>query len=224
MLHKILVERGVQSVGYRTAEVKQRLAAALDDSRRYELEPGTVDAREVCRLLDEVMPREIGLITGGGANVVCHDADDPASTTDARQSALRLHRPGSHRRHGAVVAIGKQPAFLMEGDTGLMMHLAEFETMVRYGRPLMVVIMNDQAPGSEYYKGLKPELAKISTPDLRAVGRSLGGRGSLVTELGGLRAAAEEFVASPAPKVIDVRISSKVISIPYRRLWFGEEA
>jgi thiamine pyrophosphate-dependent acetolactate synthase large subunit-like protein len=108
-----------------------------------------------------------------------------------------------------------------------MMHLIEFETAVRYGMPLMVVVLNDQRLGAEYHKarahGADPELANISTPDLGMVGRSLGGRGSLVTDLPSLRAAVQEFVANPAPTVLDVRISLNVVSIPYRRLHFGEE-
>lgn len=43
---------------------------------------------------------------------------------------------------GAVIAHGG-PGFLMEGDAGLMMHLAEFETAVRYGLPLFVAVFND---------------------------------------------------------------------------------
>jgi thiamine pyrophosphate-dependent acetolactate synthase large subunit-like protein len=32
-----------------------------------------------------------------------------------------------------------------------MMHLAEFETAARYSMPLMVLCLNNQVPGSEYY-------------------------------------------------------------------------
>ena len=32
------------------------------------------------------------------------------------------------------------------------MHLAEFETVVRYYMPLLVIVMNNEALGAEYYK------------------------------------------------------------------------
>jgi thiamine pyrophosphate-dependent acetolactate synthase large subunit-like protein len=129
---------------------------------------------------------------------------------------------------GQMFATGKTPTFLMEGDAGFMMHLPEFETAVRSNLPLLVVVFNDQLLGAEYHKavakGLNPELARISTPDLGEVGRALGGKGSLVRSIPDLEKAIDEFLANPAPTIVDVRISTNVISIPYRRLWFGQEA
>ena len=53
---------------------------------------------------------------------------------------------------GAVVATGNKPRMLLDGDASVMMHLAEFETAVRYNMPLLVVVMNNEALGAEYYK------------------------------------------------------------------------
>ena len=39
---------------------------------------------------------------------------------------------------GAVVAMGNKPLVLCDGDASVMMHLAEFETAVRYAMPLLV--------------------------------------------------------------------------------------
>jgi acetolactate synthase-1/2/3 large subunit len=108
------------------------------------------------------------------------------------------------------------------------MHLPEFETAVRYGLPILVVLFNDQLLGAEYHKavakGLNADLARITTPDLGAVGKALGGHGTLVTDLPTLRTAIDEYVANPKPTILDVRISTSVISIPYRRLHFGQDA
>ena len=41
---------------------------------------------------------------------------------------------------------------LLDGDASVMMHLAEFETAVRYNMPLLVVVMNNEALGAEYDK------------------------------------------------------------------------
>jgi thiamine pyrophosphate-dependent acetolactate synthase large subunit-like protein len=228
-LYKELQARGVRQAGYRTPEVKERLTTAFEDPQEYELEPGTVDPRDVCRILDERIPAEIGLIIGGGQNI--------CFSTILMRKVRRLILANQHfgcigqgltTSIGAVVATEDKPAFLVEGDAGFMMHLPEFETAVRYGLPILVVIFNDQLLGAEYHKsvvkGLNADLARVSTPDLGAVGRALGGRGALVTDLDALREAVDAYVAEPAPTIIDVRISTNVISIPYRHLHFGQEA
>jgi thiamine pyrophosphate-dependent acetolactate synthase large subunit-like protein len=128
---------------------------------------------------------------------------------------------------GAVIARGRQPAFLMEGDAGFMMHLAEFETAARYNIPLMVCVFNDQGFAAEYHhyrKNLGDHISvvQIPTPDLGNVGVALGGSGALATSTEELRRAAEDFVANPRPMLVDVRVSREVPSIPNRRRYLGE--
>ena len=225
----MLQERGVHQVGYRTPDVKERLATAFEDNEPYELEPNTLDPRDICRELDARIPPEIGLVIGGGQNI-CFSTI--LMTRKRRMLLANQHfgciGQGLTTAIGAVVATEDKPAFLLEGDAGFMMHLPEFETAVRYALPLLVVLMNDRLLGAEYHKavakGLNADLARISTPDLGAVGRALGGNGALVTTLDGLRAAVDEYLANPQPTIIDARISTTVISIPYRRLNFGQDA
>lgn len=228
LLDDLLSQQGIRSAGYRTEDVRARLQTAYDDPAEFELEPGTVDPREACRMLDELLPEHVGLVLGSGQQV------------RFATMLLRRQRPYVVAQHhfgcigqgltvamGAVVATGRRPAFVVEGDAGLMMHLAEFETAVRYDLPVLVVVMNDEALGAEYHKsvavGLDPRLARISTPNLGAVGVALGGRGTLVRSLDELRPAVTEFVASPVPTLVDVRISREVLSIPYRRAYRHED-
>jgi acetolactate synthase I/II/III large subunit len=229
-LNKALTERGMHNVGFRTPDVKERLTTAFEDPQEYELEPGTLDPRDICRILDERIPSDIGLIIGGGQNI-CFST---ILMTKPRRYVLANQHfgcigQGLTTAIGAMVATEDKPAFLVEGDAGFMMHLPEFETAARYGLPLLVVVFNDQLLGAEFHKavakgGVNADLARVSTPDLGSVGRALGGRGSLVTDLDALRAAVDEFIADPKPTIIDARISENVISIPYRRLHFGQEA
>jgi thiamine pyrophosphate-dependent acetolactate synthase large subunit-like protein len=87
--------------------------------------------------------------------------------------------------------------------------------------------VNDEAYGAEYQKlrakGLDGNLSAVRTPDLAAVGRALGCRGRLVQTLDQVRAGIDEFLSGEGPMVLDVRISRNVISIPYRRLHFGQD-
>src|SRR5262245_24545476 len=225
-LERELAARGCQNEGFRTGDVRARLAEQYEDPQEYELEPGTVDPREVCRLLDKVIPSDVGLVLGSGQNV-CFSTmlfNKPRDLLLPNQCFGSIGQ-GIPSTIGAVVASGKKPAFLMDGDVSLMMYLSEFETAVRYGLPLMVVVLNDQAMGAEYHKmrakGLSDDLAELTTPDLGRVAEALGGRGAKATTLDEVKAAAEAFVADPVPTILDVRISKSVISIPYRRLHFG---
>jgi len=228
-LHAALQERGVHQIGYRTPEVKERLATSFEDNEPYELEPNTLDPRDVCRILDETIPSDVGLVIGGGQNI-CFSTI--LMTRKRRMLLANQHfgciGQGLTTAIGAVVATEDKPAFLVEGDAGFMMHLPEFETAVRYGLPLLVVVFNDQLLGAEYHKsvvkGLNADLARVTTPDLGAVGRALGGDGTLVTNVDELRAAIAKYLAEPRPTVIDARISTTVISIPYRRLHYGQDA
>jgi thiamine pyrophosphate-dependent acetolactate synthase large subunit-like protein len=228
-LDELLGERGFQAAGYRTPDVKTKLESAFEDHAEFDSEPGTVDPRQACLTLDEVLPPEIGLVLGGGHQITF------GTMLFTRGRSLMLANQhfgcigqGLTTAIGAVIAAGMHPTLLVEGDAGLLMHLAEFETAARYNLPLLVVVINDQALGAEYHKlhvsGMRSEFATIPTPDLGAVGVALGGRGRLARTVDDVRAAAEEFVAQPGTMMVDVRVSRKVLSVPYRRLHYGQDA
>jgi len=225
-LEALLAKRAFKQTGYRTGEVRERLANAWDDPRKYEIEPGSVDPREVILALDEAVPANINLFTGSGA------------TAGFSNIGFRRQRPLVLPSHffgcigqmmpaamGGVTALGNQPAILVDGDASVMMHLAEFDTMVRYAMPLLIVVMNNQMLGAEYYKldahKMNAALSCIATPDLGAVATGFGGRGRLVRSIPELRTAVAEWVAKPGPMMIDVRIATNVITLPYRRIHYG---
>jgi thiamine pyrophosphate-dependent acetolactate synthase large subunit-like protein len=116
---------------------------------------------------------------------------------------------------------------LLDGDASTMMHLAEFETAVRYNLPLLVVVMNNECLGAEYYKldahKMETRGSQIPTPDLGKVAVSFGGRGHMARTIDALASAAKEFVANPGPMMIDLRISKSVPSVPYRRIHYGRD-
>jgi len=227
-LESVLAKRSVKMTGFRTPEVKKQLASKHVDRTEFPIEPGTVDPREICLTLDEMLPAEIGVITGSGST--------------AGFSNMLFNRPRSlvlpghffgcigqmlPAAMGVIVAKGNQPHVLVDGDASVMMHVAEFETAVRYDMPLMVVCMNNQALGSEYYKldahKMKADLAAVGTPDLGEVGKAFGGRGKLVRSVDDLRAATRDFLARPGPMMLDVRISRSVLTLPYRRIHYGRD-
>jgi len=227
-LEALLAKRSFKSSGYRTPEVKKRLTGHFEDRAEFLIEPGNVDPREVVNTLDEIVPETISLFTGSG------------STAGFSNILFRRRRPVVLASHffgcigqmlpaamGGVLALGNKPAMLVDGDASVMMHLAEFETMVRYGMPLLVVVMNNQALGSEYYKldahGMNAELSTIPTPDLGAVAKAFGGRGKVARSVEDVRDAATEWLKNPGPMMIDARIARSVITLPYRRIHYGRD-
>ncbi|HEU0169253.1 MAG TPA: thiamine pyrophosphate-binding protein [Chloroflexota bacterium] len=213
--------------GYRTADVRSKLAGQYEDKTRFELEPGTVDPREVCRILDDIIPNDVNLVGGSGASA----GFTTMLINKPRPLALAGHWFGCIGQMlpaamGAAVATGR-PTMVCDGDASIIMHLAELETAVRCGIDLMVVVLNDEALGSEYHKmrshDMKYELSTVPNPDLGAVGVALGGRGRLARSLDDVRAAAQDWVAHRGVMVLDARISRNVITIPYRRLHYGRD-
>jgi len=225
-LEALLAKRSFKQTGYRTGEVRERLANAWDDPRKYEIEPGNVDPREVILALDEAVPANVNLFTGNGAAAAFSNMlfrrRRPLVQPGYFFSCIGQMLPAAM---GGVVATGNQPAILVDGDASVMMHLAEFDTMVRYEMPLLIVVMNNQMLGAEYYKldahKMNAALSCIATPDLGAVATGFGGRGRLVRSIPELRTAVAEWVAKPGPMMIDVRIATNVITLPYRRIHYG---
>ena len=228
VLLRALEKREFKSVGYRTPDVRKRLTGHYEDRTEFLVEPGYADPREVVNTLDEVVPTDISLFTGSG----CTAGFSNILFRKQRPVVLASHFFGCIGQMlpaaiGGVLAMGNKPAILVDGDASVMMHLAEFETMVRYKMPLMVVVMNNQALGSEYYKldahGMDAELSTIPTPDLGAVGQAFGGKGKLCRSADEVRAAALEWLKNPGPMMLDVRIARSVITLPYRRIHYGRD-
>jgi acetolactate synthase I/II/III large subunit len=221
-----LARRGVKHTGYRTPEVRQQLVDHFRDGGVFEVEPDLLDPREVCNVLDEIIPTDFVVHSGSG--------------TTGFYSVMHINRPRKFMGGkffacmgqslpsaiGAAAAL-ERPVVLVEGDGSTMMHLAELETAVRHRLPLLTVVLNDQALGSEYHKynvhKLDPQLATCTTPDLGAVMRAFGGKGSLATRIEDVRAAVQAWVNNPVPTVIDARISRKVLTIPHRRVHLGQD-
>jgi acetolactate synthase-1/2/3 large subunit len=116
---------------------------------------------------------------------------------------------------------------VVDGDASTLMHMSELETAARLGVKLLIAVFNDEALGAEYQKFVSKKMdvraAAIPTPDLGAVARAFGCRGQQARTLDEVKAGVDEFLAGDGPMLLDIRISRSVISVPYSRLWFGED-
>lgn len=226
-LDALLAQERVSGTGYRTPEVCSALSKYDPDPREFELEPGTVDPRRAAALLDEALPAEVGVVLGN-AHTSAFATYFMTKRRDVQWycSAFGCIGQTLPTAIGGAVAL-PTPLAVIDGDASVMMHMVELDTAVRLRTKLLVAVLNDQALGAEYQKlvakGLDSSSAVISTPDLGAVARAFGCRGRLITDLTDIKPAVEEFLAGDGPMLLDIRTSKTVISVPYRRTYYGEE-
>jgi thiamine pyrophosphate-dependent acetolactate synthase large subunit-like protein len=223
-----LADQGVQSTGYRTAEVRGMLAEFDPDPREFELDPGTVDPRRVATILDDGLPAEVGVIHGTGhcSGITNIFMKKPRELTWAINTFGCIGQ-ALPTAIGAAVALEGKPVAVMDGDASMLMHASELDTAARLGVKLLIAVFNDEALGAEYQKFASKKMdaraSAIPTPDLGAVARAFGCRGQLVRSLDEVKAGVDEFLAGDGPMVLDIRVSRSVVSVPYSRLWFGED-
>ncbi|MGH8639261.1 MAG: thiamine pyrophosphate-binding protein [Burkholderiales bacterium] len=227
-LDGLLAKRGFQQAGYRTGETLERLSNMYEDRAEFEIEAGTIDPRLVVRAVDDLVPGDVGLFIGNGAS-------SAITTMNTYKARPYVHASGFFgcigqmlpTAMGATIANGNKPAVLVDGDASTIMHLSDFDTVVRCKMPLLIVVLNDEALGSEYQKlrahDMDPETSAIPSPDLGAIARAYGARGCLARTVEEVRKGVQEWVSKPGPMIIDSRISRAVINVPHRRVLYGKD-
>ncbi|HXV10412.1 MAG TPA: thiamine pyrophosphate-binding protein [Burkholderiales bacterium] len=222
-----LARKNFSQDGFRTAATRNALRGSFRDPGEFEIEPGTVDIREVLEVLDGKLPAGVGLVTGSAHNFsfpVWHMQKPRAFQVSVTSFTGVGQVIGN--AIGAAVA-SKDPVVAVDGDGSALQNIQELDTAARLGVKLLYFIVNDEAYGAEYHKlrakGLDGNLSAVPTPDLAEVGRALGCRGRQARTLDEVGAGIDEFMKGEGPMVLDVRISRNVISIPYRRLHFGQD-
>src|SRR4029078_1751334 len=148
--------------------------------------PVTMDPRNLIAAVDEVVPQNIAILSGSGASsgFATMNLTKPRPFTHAAQFFGCIGQMLSAAM-GIIAASGMKPLALIDGDASTMMHLSDFDTAVRYKLPLLIVVQNDQALGSEYHKmkahKMDFDLSTIPTPDMGGIARAYGSRGTPAT-------------------------------------------
>ena len=117
---------------------------------------------------------------------------------------------------GMAVGNRELPTCLFSGDGGFMMGgLNEFNTAVRTGLDLIVVVCNDSAYGAEHIqlkaKGLNPDTTEFVWPSFAAVAKSLGGDGYTIDSLAALEAASDFIEFRNTPILLDLRLDPQTV-------------
>ncbi|MEM7520272.1 MAG: thiamine pyrophosphate-binding protein [Pseudomonadota bacterium] len=163
--------------------------------------------------LEDALPKNRVLVTDGGrfmTEVWCRlSAPDPKSfVATVSFGSIGL---GLQEAIGAGVAKPDQPVILFSGDGGFMMGgINEFNTAVRMGLDLIVIIANDSAYGAEHIQFLDrkmdPSLSEFQWPSFAEIGKALGGQGIVVDSDQALEEAVAAIDARKGPMLIELRL------------------
>ncbi|GCE42133.1 Acetolactate synthase large subunit [Rhodococcus wratislaviensis] len=117
---------------------------------------------------------------------------------------------------GAAVGNPDLPVVMIDGDTGVLVHLLELDGAVRHRLKLLSIVMDDDAMGAELHKlrmhGETPDAALIPTPDLAKITEGLGGSGAVVRSADEL---AKELASYDWNTVhlIDAKMSQSIVDV-----------
>lgn len=218
-----LEARGVQQDGYRPRAAESLAGFGPESEFRKVEEEGVLDARSLVVELDRILPAERTVVTDAG-----HFFGYPVSymrVPDGRAFVCGIDFGsiglGIGMAMGAAVARPDRPTVLFVGDGGMIMSLGDLETMVRYRIPLIVVVLNDAAYGSELQIirlwDLPEDLSVFPDTDFAETASALGAHAlTLRTEddVAGLKT---ELGSLERPLVIDAKITRTV-----RAAWLEE--
>jgi acetolactate synthase-1/2/3 large subunit len=213
----------IQSNGYRPRALERIGDYNLGGEFIPVEERGVLDPRSLVIELDEVLPKERTVITDAGhffgypvAYMQVPDGRSFVCGIDFGSIGL-----GLGLAMGASIAQPERQAVLFIGDGGLLMSIGDLETAVRYSIPLLIVVLNDSAYGSELQIlrlwELSEELAIFADSDFAALASAFGARGVTLTSARDMFKLSDQLGWREGPTLIDCKISRTV-----RSAWLEE--
>ncbi|WP_323022334.1 thiamine pyrophosphate-binding protein [Pararhodobacter sp.] len=198
-------------------------ALTLHPPGRTGAKAGTVNYVQALRKLEEALPKDRILTTDGGrfmTEVWCRiSAPDPHSfIVTANFGSIGL---GLQEAIGAALADRTRPVVLFTGDGGFMMGgVNEFNTAVRLGLDLIVVVANDSAYGAEHIqfidRAMDPGLTEFDWPSFAEVATALGGEGIAVASNADLDRALAAIPNRTRPLLIELKLDPE--DVPRMRI------
>ncbi len=219
---------GAATEGYRTREVRARLAASL----RWRQVPfedlsadGRIDPRTVSTALDDLLPadRVVAVDSGNFMGYPTMFLSVPDERGFCFTQAFQAIGLGLATAIGAALAQPDRLPVAALGDGGALMGAAELDTVRRLGLPMVVVVYNDEAYGAEVHHfapdGHNLDTVTFPETDIAAVARGYGFTGVTVREQDDL-APVRDWLDGPrdTPLLLDVKVVADQPS------WWLEEA
>jgi len=224
-----LAEAGHQATaGYRESALAARIAEQLrwrDVPYDDEGKDGLIDPRTLSIGLDDLLPAERVLAVDSG-NFMGYPSmflSVPDENGMCFTQAFQSIGLGLATAIGAALAQpGRLPVAAL-GDGGALMGIAELETVVRLGLPMVVIVYNDAAYGAELHHfssgGHPLDTVVFPDTDFAAIGRGFGCDAVTVREVGDLHAVGDWLAGERGkPLLIDAKLTRTPAS------WWLEEA
>ncbi|HLU98610.1 MAG TPA: thiamine pyrophosphate-binding protein [Thermobifida alba] len=212
---------GVSPTGFASADLAARLASRSPADFTDRSTDETVDIRTAMLRIDEEFPADRNLVFDGGrfifhAFTMLHCPEPSAYVHTVNFGSIGL---GMGNAIGAALGAPGRPTLLVTGDGGFMLGgLAEFNTAVRHGIDLVVVLFNDNAYGAEHIqfrtKGMDPAISMFDWPDFGPVATALGGQGFTVRNPAELDEALAALKNRDRPVLIEIKIDPDKVSDP----------
>jgi acetolactate synthase-1/2/3 large subunit len=214
--------------GYRSSELRERIAAEV----RWRDVPFTdesafdrIDPRSLSRALDELLPadRVVAVDSGNFMGYPSMYLSVPDEHGFCFTQAFQSIGLGLATAIGAALARPDRVPVAALGDGGFLMGVAELDTLVRLGLPMVVVVYDDAAYGAEVHHfgpdGYPLDTVTFPDTDLAAIGRGFGCDGVTVRTPGDL-AGVRAWLAGGRERALVV--DAKVVGA--RGAWWLEEA
>jgi pyruvate dehydrogenase (quinone) len=121
---------------------------------------------------------------------------------------------------GAASLYPDRQVWVLCGDGGFGMSMADFVTAVRFGWPIKVIVFNNSELSFVKMEmevaGLPtfPEATKLVNPDFALYAKSCGGEGVRVEHAADVVPAIEQALASDTPFIIDAIVSAGELTMP----------
>ncbi|MDA0637574.1 thiamine pyrophosphate-dependent enzyme, partial [Nonomuraea sp. MCN248] len=225
---RALTGPGAARAGYRSPELAGRIRA----EGRWRAVPyqdesggGRIDPRTLTAGLDDLLPAERIVATDSG-NFMGYPAmflDVPDEQGFCFTQAFQAIGLGLATAIGAAVARPDRLPVAALGDGGAFMGIAELETVVRLGLPMVVVVYDDEAYGAEVHHfgphGHPLETVRFPPADLAAIARGYGFAAVTVTRADDLAGVAD-WIEGPRdrPLLVHAKVTGE------RPAWWLEEA
>ena len=224
---------GLRAAGYRSAEVRARIADQgrwrdvpyVDDSAKDESDGERIDPRTLSIALDDLLPAErtVAVDSGNFMGYPSMYLSVPDEAGFCFTQAFQSIGLGLATAIGAAIARPDRLAVAALGDGGALMGVSELETIARLGLPMVVIVYDDEAYGAEVHHfgpdGDPLDVVRFPPTDIAAIGRGFGFEGLTVRDAADL-APVRGWLDGPreCPLLIDAKVTSAHGS------WWLEEA
>ncbi len=207
---------GEPRTGYRTGVVRAAIAERIrwNDVLHDDLTgAGGIDPRTLSIALDDLLPleRTVAVDSGNFMGYPCAYLRVPDECGSCFTQGFQSVGLGLATAIGAALARPDRLAVAALGDGGALMGIAELDTVVRLGIPMVVVVYDDRGYGAEVHHFTGDDLTTVRFPeaDIAAIGRGFGFEAVTVRAPADLAGVAD-WVAGPrtAPLLVDAKIAS----------------